>query len=284
MARTNKTGIDYFPFDIDFFQDDKIQLIEAEFGIKSSMIAIRLLCKIYKEGYFYQWGGDECLLFAKNAGAEFVPGAVDEVVKGLVRRCFFDKGCFDRFGILTSKGIQKRYFEATQRYKSVDVFEEYLLMDVSKFNNVNINKINADINSINDDTDQQKKGKEIENNNPPLPPLEGGTEIVVEKSWRDDFEMYLTDLRNAYRAIVIDTGYITERAKYHPGLNIKLSLEKSCKEYWATEAGWKRKKSSKTKNIDWKTTFTKALDIKSNQVWLQKGGKNEEQAIKYRKL
>ena len=62
MARTNKVGIDYFSFDVDFFNDDKIQLIEAEFGIKGSITAIRLLCKIYNEGYFYGWGEDQCLL------------------------------------------------------------------------------------------------------------------------------------------------------------------------------------------------------------------------------
>ena len=276
MARPNKIGLDYFPFDVGYFEDDKIQLIEAEFGVKGGYIAVRLLCKIYREGYFYQWGGDECLLFTKNAGAEFVPNTVDEVVKGLVRRCFFDKGCFDRFGILTSKGIQKRYFEATQRYKLVDVFEEYLLIDVSNFKNVNIISINVDINSINADINKQKKGKEKKVNNtiPPLPPL--GEEVVVEKSWRDDFEMYLTDLRIAYKAIVNDTAYITERAKYHPGLNIKLSLEKACKDFWATEAGWKHKKKSKSNDLNWKSTLTKSLDQKSNKVWLQKGEENEK--------
>lgn len=163
MARTNKTGIDYFPFDVDFFADDKLQLIEAEFGIKGGYIAVRLLCKIYRDGYFYKWGADECLLFAKSMGVEGVSkNIVDEIVSGLVRRCFFDKGCFDRFGILTSKGIQKRYFEVAKRYKSVDVIEDYLLVDVSEMNNVNINSINVDINSINADINRQKKRKEIE--------------------------------------------------------------------------------------------------------------------------
>ena len=160
MARTNKTGIDYFPLDVDLFSDDKVQLIEAEFGIKGGYIIVRLLCKIYREGYFYQWGGDACLLFTKNMGAEFVPNMVNEVINGLVRRCFFDKGCFDRFGILTSKGIQNRYFEAAKRYNRVDVIKDYLLVDVSKFNNVHIIEINADINTINADINSQKKREE----------------------------------------------------------------------------------------------------------------------------
>lgn len=185
MARTNKKGIDYFPFDVDFFQDDKIQLIEAEFGVKGSIIAIRLLCKIYNEGYYYQWGGDGCLLFARNAGAEFVPNAVEEVVKGLVRRCFFDKGCFDRFSILTSKGIQERYFEATKRYKSVNVIGDFLLVDVSKMDNVSIIKFNDSINPINDDINPQKKrNKKKRNNIPPIPPFGG---IECDQFSFDDF-------------------------------------------------------------------------------------------------
>ena len=107
--------------------------------------------------------------------------------------------------------------------------------------------------------------------------MEKNPEVKFEKvkTWRDDFEIYLTDLRKAYKAVVIDTAYMTERAKYHPGINIRLSLEKACKEFWATEAGWKHKKKSKSATLDWKSTFTKALDQKCNHVWLQKGETNE---------
>jgi hypothetical protein len=58
-----------------------------------------------------------------------------------------------------------------------------------------------------------------------------------------------------------------ERQKYHPGLNIVLSLEKACKDYWATEVGWKRKKAYKTVVIDWKRTLNFALTQDCNKVW-----------------
>lgn len=118
MARPRKIGLDYFPLDVDFFEDDKIQLIEAEFGTKGICVAIRLLCKVYKNGYFYQWGGDECLLLSKQVGDGIVPNLVEEIVKGLVRRSFFDKGVFDSFRILTSRGIQRRYLEAAGRTRT----------------------------------------------------------------------------------------------------------------------------------------------------------------------
>lgn len=134
----NNTGIEYYPFNVDFFDDDKIALIEGEFGVKGSVIAIRLLCKIYREGYYYQWGDDECLLFSRKAGADIVHGTVQEVVKGLVRRSFFDKGVYDQFKVLTSRGIQQRYFDAVKRRQKVEVRRELLLVDVSKFPNVHI--------------------------------------------------------------------------------------------------------------------------------------------------
>jgi len=112
-----------------------------------------------------------------------------------------------------------------------------------------------------------------ENTIPPLP--SAGEKVVVEKTWRDDFQIYLKGLREAYKELLADKEFIAERERYHPGLNIKLSLEKACVEFWSLEAGWKHKKKSKSNDLDWKSTLTKALDQKSNKVWLQKGEENE---------
>lgn len=134
MATTE--GIEYFPINVGFFDDDKILLIESEFGAKGSVIAMRLLCKIYSNGYYYQWGDDACQIFARKSGADLAPNLVKEVVNGLIRRSFFDKGMFDTFGILTSRSIQQRYFEAVKRRQKVEVNRDYLLVDISKYSNI----------------------------------------------------------------------------------------------------------------------------------------------------
>ena len=118
MARPQKTGLDYFPFDVDFFDDDKLQFVSARFGSKGENIAIKLLCKIYKEnGYYYNWGEDEALLFAKRVGGDIQHSLVNDIVHELIKRGFFDKGMFDTFKILTSNGIQKRYTQIVQNSK-----------------------------------------------------------------------------------------------------------------------------------------------------------------------
>ncbi|MDR2627209.1 MAG: DUF4373 domain-containing protein [Dysgonamonadaceae bacterium] len=91
-----------------------------------------------------------------------------------------------------------------------------------------------------------------------------------EKTWRDSFDIYLDELRVAYREATQNSDWIAEREKYHPGLNILLTLEKACKDYWAKEAGWKRKKACKTAKIDWVRTFNNALTINGNKVWKTK--------------
>ena len=175
----NSTGLDYFSFNVDFFDDDKLALIEGEFGIKGAYIAIRLLCKIYKEGYYYQWGDDECLLFSRKVGAGIASDLVKEVVKGLVKRSFFDKGVFESFQILTSRGIQSRYFEAVKRRQCVEARRELLLIDVSKFSNVHILEENVYIDTTNADIAPQSILKEsILKETPPQTPPHGGASSI----------------------------------------------------------------------------------------------------------
>ena len=110
MSRPNKKGLDYFPLDVDFFSDDKVRLVSAVHGEIGELIAIKLLCKIYRqEGYFLKWDEDTNLLFASECGRSVEPAHLNEVVKFLVQRNFFDTIQFAKNKVLTSRAIQRRY-------------------------------------------------------------------------------------------------------------------------------------------------------------------------------
>ena len=55
MARPKEEGLKYFSFDVDFFNDEKIEAISGEFGIKGEITTIKLLCAVYRNGYFIEW-------------------------------------------------------------------------------------------------------------------------------------------------------------------------------------------------------------------------------------
>lgn len=130
MGRKLKRGLDYFPLDVDFWQDPKFQFVEAKFGIKGGYIAIRLLCKIYRDGYYTQWNEDIALLFASRDIGNVTANLVSDVVEELVRRGFFDEAILNRFDVLTSGAIQTRYLSAVSERKEVEINMNYWLIDV----------------------------------------------------------------------------------------------------------------------------------------------------------
>lgn len=83
--------------------------------------------------------------------------------------------------------------------------------------------------------------------------------------WRTDFDLYKRDLTECYTALIKNPDFIQQQQKFHPGVNITLSLQKARTNFWATEAGWEHKKKSRIKTIDWKTTLTNAID--KNKVY-----------------
>ena len=88
-----------------------------------------------------------------------------------------------------------------------------------------------------------------------------------EKSdWRNSFDVYKEELKQAYISLINDVEYIKQRQGYHNNLDIQRSLEKACVDYWATEEGWAKKKKTKSKTIDWRSTFNNALSLQCNQV------------------
>lgn len=131
MARPLKDGIDYFPFDVGFLQDKKIRLIKGEFGAKGVLVLLQLLCSIYKEsGYFATCDDDDCLLMADAVGCGVDSDFIRQVIHGCVRRSLFDDKLFNVFGVLTSRGIQRRYLRALSTRDNIEMIEEYWLLDI----------------------------------------------------------------------------------------------------------------------------------------------------------
>lgn len=125
MARPRKAGLDYFPFDVDFFSDEKVVCIAGEFGTKGELTIIKLLCAIYRNGYFILW--NDALKYKLKREIDGASGdLLEKVVTALVRRGFFSETLFNSDSVLTSEGIQRRYFEAT-KFRQRDEGLPYLL-------------------------------------------------------------------------------------------------------------------------------------------------------------
>ena len=133
MARPLKQGLDYFPLDVGFLQNLKVRKIIKAQGVKSIPVLICLLSNIYREdGYYLRWDGDTPFLIAEESGAE--EGVVAAVLSKAQQVDFFDAGIFETYRVLTSEGIQKRYFLAIKstKRKEISVVKNFLLVDPSE--------------------------------------------------------------------------------------------------------------------------------------------------------
>ena len=153
-----KSGIDYFPLDVNL--NAKFELIEAEFGLTGFGVVVHLLQEIYgKAGYYIEWTEEVALLFARKVGLG--GSVVSEIVEAAIRRGMFDKEKYDKYRVLTSKGIQERYFEAVSRRKTLEVDYNILLVDAAQIlPNVDIRAKNVNILSENADISKQSKVEE----------------------------------------------------------------------------------------------------------------------------
>lgn len=188
MARPKKSGLDYFPFDIDFFYDEKVVCVAGEFGLKGEICLIHLLCAVYRNGYFVEWTDTLRFKLLKELPG-ISAGLLQQIIEGLVRWGFFDKDLFDSAQILTSRGIQQRYFEATRRRLNPNEPFPYLLVNVDR------NRVNVDKNSINVDINPQSKvnkSKLKENISPLNPP--SGDRRAEARGGGDYLKKILNDL------------------------------------------------------------------------------------------
>lgn len=117
MARPIKTGLNYFPLDVDIFDDPKLLHIENQFGVKGELITVKLLCWIYRDGYSCEWNNDTALIFAKKNFSNIGASLCNEVVTELIKREFFNRRLFDSFGVLTSEAIQSRWLKVVTSSK-----------------------------------------------------------------------------------------------------------------------------------------------------------------------
>lgn len=129
-GRPPKRGIDYAGWSVNIFDNDTKmdKLLDAQ-GWCGFGIYFYLCQRAYGgDGYFYKWCYDDCATTARKMGGGIGAGTVKETVDYCLQIGLFDKGLFDRWGVLTSRGIQKHYNVVIKSRDVKEVVAEYWLL------------------------------------------------------------------------------------------------------------------------------------------------------------
>lgn len=218
MGRNKKIGLDYFPFDIDFFQDLKVRKLIKYQGGKAITVYALLLCNIYKQGYYMMW--DEELPFIVSEQTGFEEAYIREVIKCCLVVGLFSKYLYESDKVLTSKGIQERYQKISDLCRRNSDISEYMLISSEE---IDVSSEEKPINSAKS-TQSKVKVKRKKNNIPPTPPKGGGDKpkrvskkgkpAILNSSARSVFEdYYLNTFGSSYYWTAKDAGSMADLLK-----------------------------------------------------------------------
>ena len=130
MARLLKKGLDYFTFDVSFFDDIKVRKLIRYHGAQAVVVYQLILCRIYSEGYYIRWDDDLPFIIAEAAHLQ------DDYVHTVILYCIqvglFDSTLYHSDKVLTSKSIQNRFFDfCVVAKRRVPQDNPYLLVNLS---------------------------------------------------------------------------------------------------------------------------------------------------------
>ena len=126
MARPQSEGLDYFPLDVDMDSDDKIEYIEAKYGLVAFGIIVKLMMSIYRQGYYMMWTERQQYVFSKRVNVDI--NTLSTVVNVCINEGLFCKELYEKYKILTSHGVQTRYLRAVERRRGIRMIREYSLI------------------------------------------------------------------------------------------------------------------------------------------------------------
>lgn len=154
MARPIKHGLDYFPMDVE--TDDKVELIEAKHGLEGFAVLIKLYQRIYKNGYYIQLSDDLLFIIAKRLNID--RGKLSNLIDDMCNINLFDKQLYESKNILTSTGIQKRFFESTKKRTNQDFNDKIVFSEIMEVFSEKTN-VNSEKTIVNSEISTQRKEK-----------------------------------------------------------------------------------------------------------------------------
>jgi len=165
---------------------------------------------------------------------------------------------------------------------AVELFEKFELVEILDSGQMYMTDIQNYIGMSSTEGDRKREYRKMldnKNNNPghlsDTRPPELEKELELEKEikpkkepplWKTSFKEYKRLCKEGFDKITEDKDWVNEYSRRFKGVDIIKSLIQAYSTYWSTEDGWKKKKSSKTKEIDWYGTCRNILRQNWNHV------------------
>lgn len=107
MGRKKKQGLDSFPLEARFFSDRRTRMLVAAHGPAGALAYLYILSSAYKNGGWVRCDSD--FVDSMVIALDMFPDETESVIADLIRRGLLSRPLFERQGILSSRGVQRRF-------------------------------------------------------------------------------------------------------------------------------------------------------------------------------
>lgn len=152
MPRPLKLGFDYFSLDTDFFENKTINALRRAHGSIGVLVYLNLLCRIYKEGYYFKFKSLEELSMdiaeeISSAQVRRTAARVTETITYLVESRILDESLFKQ-SLISGTKIQEQYVLMAYKAKRNIKLGVHALVDVNLvIRNFKVNSEKTRVNS-----------------------------------------------------------------------------------------------------------------------------------------
>lgn len=129
-----KQGLDFFSFDVDFFDDPKVFQLEEKHQEKGIIFLQRMWCFIYSHSHYLVFDHMAALQFRKKH--HYTPEVFQEILSSIIELELFNNRLYQQYQVLTSESMQSRYLYATKRRQKVIYIKEFTLIDFDSLRSV----------------------------------------------------------------------------------------------------------------------------------------------------
>lgn len=131
MGRQPARGLEFAPWDVGVLENSiEIDKLVGAQGAGGFMVYFAICQRAAgKTGYYYAWDQEEPPVLARKLGGGVTAECVEQTIRLCLRIGLFDKGLFDREGILTSRRLQRNFIAGIRRRRrETAVVREYWLL------------------------------------------------------------------------------------------------------------------------------------------------------------
>ena len=113
MGRQPTDGLNYFSFDVDFFENPKVKSLRRRHGNTAVLFYIQLLCDVYRKGYYRYFDSDYKDELKERLGVK--DGQMQQIMSFLCERSLLDGTLLTSDTVITSLEIQRRFQQAIKQ-------------------------------------------------------------------------------------------------------------------------------------------------------------------------